>query len=196
LDFQKSSERDDVPVFKTPTRRSISEQQRHTTPVPKTPTRSTSGQQLPGTSALLPPIELQPPSPPRLPPFKKEHVQRRSRAYTTSNENQVVESSSSVKSGAPPPPLSPNNNSKLLLLSPSSSSTSSPGKSSIHQSVSLGRSTGVNVGVGDETVGGSGGMGRRNSLGDLKIPVRISQAQVGLRRDLGMVREFANNVER
>ena len=84
-----------------------------------------------------------------------------------------------------------------MLLSPSSSSTSSPGKSSIQQSVSLGRSTGANISVGDETVGGSGGgMGRRNSLGDLKIPVRISQAQVGLRRDLGMVKEFANNVER
>ncbi|KAF9556529.1 hypothetical protein CPC08DRAFT_641440 [Agrocybe pediades] len=37
---------------------------------------------------------------------------------------------------------------------------------------------------------------RRNSLGDLKIPARISQAQVALRRDLGMVREFASNVER
>lgn len=36
-------------------------------------------------------------------------------------------------------------------------------------------------------------MPRRNSLGDLKIPARISQAQVGLRRDLGMVREFAMN---
>ena len=37
---------------------------------------------------------------------------------------------------------------------------------------------------------------RRNSLGDLKIPARISQAQVGLRRDLGMVREFAIGVGR
>jgi len=41
----------------------------------------------------------------------------------------------------------------------------------------------------------SSGVPRRNSLGDLKIPVRISQAQVGLRRDLGMVREFAMNIE-
>ncbi|KAJ7433508.1 hypothetical protein B0H11DRAFT_1758852, partial [Mycena galericulata] len=41
---------------------------------------------------------------------------------------------------------------------------------------------------------GSGTM-RRNSLGDLKIPARIGQAQVELRRDLGMVREFARNVE-
>jgi serine/arginine repetitive matrix protein 2 len=32
-------------------------------------------------------------------------------------------------------------------------------------------------------------------LGDLKIPARISQAQVGLKRDLGMVREFAAEVE-
>ncbi|KAF7292110.1 hypothetical protein MIND_01237700 [Mycena indigotica] len=41
---------------------------------------------------------------------------------------------------------------------------------------------------------GPGAM-RRNSLGDLKIPARISQAQQGLRRDLGMVREFARSVE-
>ena len=71
------------------------------------------------TSTLLPPNELQPQSPPHLPSFNKEHVQRRSRAYTTSNENQVDKSSSSVKSAAPPPPLSPNNNNnnKLLLCS-------------------------------------------------------------------------------
>ncbi|KAF9559181.1 hypothetical protein CPC08DRAFT_638053, partial [Agrocybe pediades] len=37
---------------------------------------------------------------------------------------------------------------------------------------------------------------RRNSLGDLKIPARISQVQVALRRDLGMVREFVSNAER
>ncbi|KAI9064987.1 hypothetical protein FKP32DRAFT_1665641 [Trametes sanguinea] len=36
---------------------------------------------------------------------------------------------------------------------------------------------------------------RRNSLGDLKIPARISQAQVSLRRDLNMVRDFASSVE-
>ena len=45
-------------------------------------------------------------------------------------------------------------------------------------------------------LGRSGSVPRRNSLGDLKIPTHISQAQVGLRRDLGMVREFAMNVER
>jgi hypothetical protein len=31
--------------------------------------------------------------------------------------------------------------------------------------------------------------------GDLKIPERINQAQVGLRRDLGMVRDFAMSIE-
>jgi hypothetical protein len=74
--------------------------------------------------------------------------------------------------------------------------------------VSLGRSTTFNVAAGgDEATGlllaggsgtgggGGGGLPRRNSLGDLKIPARISQAQVGLRRDLDMVRKFASKVE-
>lgn len=37
---------------------------------------------------------------------------------------------------------------------------------------------------------------RRNSLSDLRIPARITQAQTGLRRDLTLVKEFARNVER
>jgi hypothetical protein len=57
------------------------------------------------------------------------------------------------------------------------------------QIASLGRST-------SPTTTATVAVPRRNSLGDLKIPSRISQAQVGLRRDLGMVREFAANVER
>ena len=36
---------------------------------------------------------------------------------------------------------------------------------------------------------------RRSSLGDLKIPARISLAQTGLRNNLGMLKEFANKVE-
>lgn len=36
---------------------------------------------------------------------------------------------------------------------------------------------------------------RRNSLGDLKIPAHVAQAQVGLRRDLGLVKEFAQSVD-
>ena len=50
--------------------------------------------------------------------------------------------------------------------------------------------------IASESGSGGGGLPRRILLGDLKIPARISQAQVGLRRDLGMVREFASRVER
>ena len=36
---------------------------------------------------------------------------------------------------------------------------------------------------------------RRNSLGDLRIPKRISQAQTGLRANIGFVKEFAQGIE-
>lgn len=77
----------------------------------------------------------------------------------------------------------------ILPLPPLSPNKLSPGKSpsQSQQSVSLGRSTTVNTGGGDEATGLSlasgsgsgsgGGLPRRNSLGDLKIPARISQAQ-------------------
>lgn len=167
------------------------------TTILKTPTRSTSSTTAVKPTPLLPPIELQPPSPPRT--ATKSHIQRRSRAYTT---NEVVEELELEPLGAgavgvgsilPVPPFSPNK------LSPGKSPSQS------QKSVSLGRSTTVNSGGDDSTGlsfasgssgGGAGGLPRRNSLGDLKIPARISQAQVGLRRDLGMVREFASNVER
>ena len=104
--------------------------------------------------------------------------------------------------GSPFPPASPN---KLAV----GGAGHSPGK----QSVSLGRAAAAGVdgspglvgvgagasggGVGANANGsGSGSVPRWNSLGDLKIPARISLAQVGLRRDLGMVREFATNIER
>ncbi|KAH9049758.1 hypothetical protein EDB83DRAFT_2400322 [Lactarius deliciosus] len=75
-----------------------------------------------------------------------------------------------------------------LLLQPavdakSLSPTKGPGSP---QSASLGRAT-----QPPPTSTATGIVPRRNSLGDLKIPARISQAQVGLKRDLGMVREFA-----
>ena len=82
------------------------------------------------------------------------------------------------------PPMSPK---RSIPRSPTS-----PAKSP--QSASLGRSayspTRKSASPEEKTVL------RRNSLGDLKIPARISQAQVGIRRDLGMVRDFAQNVER
>ena len=98
------------------------------------------------------------------------------------------------------PTLSLSGSLPLLSLSPNKLS---PGKSPLQsqKSVSLGQSTTVNAG-GETTrltlangSGGDGGLQRRNSLGDLKIPARISQAQVRFRRDLGMVREFISNVE-
>ena len=90
----------------------------------------------------------------------------------------------------------------------------SPGSPQQMQSASLGRATagsGIGIGLGMGVVsasgvngngngngGGGGGspVPRRNSLGDLKIPARISQAQVSLRRDIGFVREFAASIER
>ncbi|KAJ7268176.1 hypothetical protein B0H12DRAFT_1097386 [Mycena haematopus] len=83
----------------------------------------------------------------------------------------------------------------------SHSSSPSPKPPVSPQSASLGRSAAAHpvvtaAAVASSPLGAAGtGTMRRNSLGDLKIPTRISQAQVGLRRDLGMVREFARNVE-
>ncbi|KAF7301117.1 hypothetical protein MIND_00675900 [Mycena indigotica] len=58
------------------------------------------------------------------------------------------------------------------------------------QTKSLGRSSAL-IGGGPSPTGS-----RRSSLPiGLKIPVRITQVQEGLKRDLGMVREFANVVE-
>ncbi|KAJ6462471.1 hypothetical protein C8R45DRAFT_1080599 [Mycena sanguinolenta] len=85
--------------------------------------------------------------------------------------------------------------------SQSHSSSPSPKPPVSPQSASLGRSAAAHPVVSAAAVASSPlnaaatATMRRNSLGDLKIPARISQAQVGLRRDLGMVREFARNVE-
>lgn len=112
------------------------------------------------------------------------------------------------------PTSSPNAKKRSTGVSGLSASPHSPGKAS-----SLGRTTGPLV--GSESVGfsgirrsyvlkidirrltqiipGTGTIGktttlRRNSLGDLKIPTRISQAQVSIRRDLGLVKEFAGRI--
>ncbi|KAG8975423.1 hypothetical protein FRC05_005753 [Tulasnella sp. 425] len=66
-----------------------------------------------------------------------------------------------------------------------SSPSRSPGGTS-----SLGRANGIAL-----LAGGSPGSMRRNSLGDLKIPARISRNQVALKSNLTMVREFAAIVE-
>ena len=134
---------------------------------------------------LLPPIELQPPSPPR------EEVADEPRRSIAS-ERSIVSSSDSLTPGLESLLLRPAVDTKSLpsppqSITPKSSSTKSP---TSPQSASLGRATQPPL-----TITATGIVPRRNSLGDLKIPARISQAQVGLKRDLGMVREFAAEVE-
>ncbi|KAF8884638.1 hypothetical protein BD779DRAFT_1471962 [Infundibulicybe gibba] len=127
---------------------------------------------------LLPPIELQPPSPPR--PAK----------IATSTQPQDASISPRSTSGKSiRSPITPHT-SKSPLKTPSSPQSASLGRSSNVTSPALAAS-----GSPSGAVVTTSGVPRRNSLGDLKIPARISQAQVGLRRDLGMVREFAGRVE-
>ncbi|KAI0295605.1 hypothetical protein B0F90DRAFT_1820436 [Multifurca ochricompacta] len=140
------------------------------------------------SAQLLPPIELQPPSPPReqLPDYES----RKSMA----SERSIISISESLSTGVVGPLLlQPSVVDAKSLASPPSvtprpSPTKSPGSP---QSASLGRAT-----QPPSASAATGIVPRRNSLGDLKIPARISQAQVGLKRDLGMVREFAAEVEK
>jgi hypothetical protein len=138
------------------------------------------------SSHLLPPIELQPPSPPRAEQDPDEP--RKSIA----SERSLASTSESLAAGAESLLLQPamDIKSSSLQSPPSVIARSLPTKNGSPQAASLGRSTqpppaGTVTGI----------VPRRNSLGDLKIPTRISQAQVGLKRDLGMVREFAAEVE-
>ncbi|KAG6844824.1 hypothetical protein H0H87_003391 [Tephrocybe sp. NHM501043] len=132
----------------------------------------------PSAPALLPPIELQPPSPPRVRPAAPgpdNNKQRPLASMLSPSSSSNVASSSSLPS--PNPSSSPSSSRRVHLPQ-----LGSP------QAASLGRST-----IGPDTVV-TGAM-RRSSLGDLKIPERISQAQVGLRKDMERVREFAAGVE-
>jgi hypothetical protein len=108
------------------------------------------------------------------------------------------------------PPSPPDSNSKATgassLFSTSSTTptpTHKPSSSALERlllqpSASLGRSSAI-VDYGTEAevldAGGSSSSMRRNSLGDLKIPARISMAQGSLKSNLGMVREFAGTVD-
>ncbi|KAH9913710.1 uncharacterized protein B0H18DRAFT_1047727 [Fomitopsis serialis] len=143
---------------------------------------------------LLPPIELQPPSPPReckrdVPDLSKlfrSHLGLEpSRSHPALSSSRSATPLASRPSGEVVPSMSP-------IPSPLPSPTKPKLASSPGQAASLGRATQPLKEL--ETVG-VGSVPRRNSLGDLKIPARISQAQVGLRRDLGMVREFAASIE-
>jgi hypothetical protein len=154
--------------------------------IPQTPPPALAMAMTPSISSqLLPPIELQPPSPPR---DHEPDEPRRSMA----SDRSVISTSGSLAAGVESLLLQPSMDSRSKsspppTITPRPSLTKSP---SSPQAVSLGRATHpppISVATGI--------VPRRNSLGDLKIPARISQAQVGLKRDLGMVREFAAEVE-
>ncbi|KAH9940223.1 uncharacterized protein BXZ73DRAFT_99214 [Epithele typhae] len=144
---------------------------------------------------LLPPIELQPPSPPHRPGERK--VPRPLEATPT---RMSVERS--IEPSRSHPTLNPRSSQALSstsqetalpsIPSPLPSPTRTRPSTSPVQTASLGRT--AQPPKTTETPINSA-FPRRNSLGDLKIPARISQAQVGLRRDLSMVRDFATSVD-
>lgn len=138
--------------------------------------------------ALLPPIELQPPSPQRGSPQRKGLTVSQSMPLVF---NPLPEANTPVlrPSQSSPLSLSPMKLQALMSSTPLPS-PSRPKTATSPQSASLGRS----AQAPKEDLGGN--VPRRNSLGDLKIPERITLAQVGLKRNLGMVREFAVNIDR
>jgi len=159
---------------------------------------------------LLPPIELQPPSPPMVKLSRTTiPIQPSNSPTSAATKSPAIPDSKSLPtrshvSELPTLKSLPTPSSNVLKASttpgrrpsPSSPTNKSP---SSPQSASLGRTAVLPSGTEPSSLGngiGAGSVPRRNSLGDLKIPARISQAQVGLRRDLGMVREFAANIER
>ncbi|KAI0942760.1 hypothetical protein AcW1_003305 [Taiwanofungus camphoratus] len=156
-------------------------------------------------NALLPPIELQPPSPPRVPagvggegssPSPSDAaIDVLLRPHPMLEPSRSHPTLSTRSSDAATPAVVSRSSSST---SPHSSPLPSPAKpkpSSPPQAASLGRATVLQPQKDKDMVTVTGAVPRRNSLGDLKIPARISQAQVGLRRDLGMVKEFASSVE-
>ncbi|KAG9312476.1 hypothetical protein JVU11DRAFT_6862 [Chiua virens] len=134
------------------------------------------------TPDLLPPIELHPPSPPRM-------INGMSAAHAI-----PLNISDSVELMMPS--TSAPASSTITMISVASSSSTVASKTTLKtpsppQSASLGRAAQVlNPSASNASIP------RRNSLGDLKIPARISRAQIGLKRDLGMVREFATSVDK
>ncbi|KAF8552674.1 hypothetical protein OG21DRAFT_1604557 [Imleria badia] len=133
------------------------------------------------TPDLLPPIELHPPSPPRL-------INGMSTAHSIPlNISDGMEPMIPSMSAPASITMSPLHSS----ASPAASNKATPKTPGSPQSASLGRTTQAPIPSPSNV-----SVPRRNSLGDLKIPARISQAQIGLKRDLGLVREFATSVDR
>ena len=132
------------------------------------------------TPELLPPIELHPPSPPR--PINGMSTAHSIPLNISDGMEPMMPSTSAPASITMSPIPS--------TASPAASNKATPKTPGSPQSASLGRTAQVPIQPPPNA-----SVPRRNSLGDLKIPARISQAQIGLKRDLGLVREFAISVD-
>lgn len=148
--------------------------------VPPLPSLSRTSDETSSSSNPISPVELClfPPSPPRVPvhysppPHGDKTPTRRSVDAMRKREHKRTAS------------LTTNSSAGDVVA------TLKPGNVCPPQSASLGRSA-VNV-----VVAGTGiTPPRRNSLGDLKIPSRISRVQINLKQDLNRVKEFAAHVE-
>ena len=120
-------------------------------------------------------------------------------ASPTGSSPQNWPSSASQRRSGEVPVLSHSKSSSFATSSSLSQSAPVSRLSSASHVASLGRASPLPSGaVHADKDGGNGAINvlRRSSLGDLKIPSRISRAQDGLKRDLGRVREFASRVER
>ncbi|KAH7886709.1 hypothetical protein F5I97DRAFT_1038359 [Phlebopus sp. FC_14] len=148
-------------------------------PLPPVPTSPVAHDELQDSQMadLLPPIELQPPSPPRT--INRASASRSPPTYLRDGTEPLAAALGSVSASLP------------SSTSPVAASRASPKTPSSPQSASLGRAT-----QAPNPVPYNSSVPRRNSLGDLKIPARISQAQIGLKRDLTMVREFAASIDK
>ena len=172
------------------------------TPVPPLPEGSgrkseshlDSGSESTG-NGLLPALELGPPLQSSVIP--KTGVSGASGSALSVDIGSPIEKSSSLaplprRSGEPT--LSHSKSSSFATPPPSRSSQSAMARlnASPSQAASLGRASQNPTGAAGSALSN---VHRRNSLGDLKIPSRISRAQDGLKRDLTRVREFAAHVE-
>ncbi|EIW52243.1 uncharacterized protein TRAVEDRAFT_156016 [Trametes versicolor FP-101664 SS1] len=192
----KSTAAEDVkeppPEKTSPPRSKLNMETLYDQSTPRPPSRVIRSSQ----DVLLPPIELQPPSPPRAkrgtktPPSGATPTRRSltggrptlepSRSHPTLSPRSSLSQTSSHETSLP------------TIPSPLPSPTRPKPSTSPVQTASLGR-TALPPKERETPINSS--VLRRNSLGDLKIPARISQAQVSLRRDLTMVRDFASSVE-
>lgn len=152
--------------------------------------------QLPAIPVLALPLHLTPNSlsnPPLSPPLSRPGLTSKSTALLPAAVLQPAKSLPRLSLEARPSTADP-----VPTLPPSrksSEATNLLAKPSVspQQAASLGRSSQPPKRA--DTSPTDGKVPRRNSLNDLRIPARITQAQTGLRRDLTLVKEFAKNVE-